>query len=189
MLALNIIAALFVIFEEWGWKPLHDLLARAAQAWPLAVVERLIARLPPYGALTVFAVPVVTLLPLKFVAMWLLANGKYWSATTLFIGAKLVSTALLARIFLLTKPQLMQISWFARAYDWFVPWKDALFETIRKSWAWRYGRMMKTRISLEVRQAWMRRQPILEARFGPQIEQLQTAARKLMAQISGPKDL
>ncbi len=45
----------------------------------------------------------------------------------------------------------MRIAWFAQAYNWFVPWKDALFAEIRSSWVWRYGRMLKTRIKLEDR--------------------------------------
>jgi hypothetical protein len=55
----------------------------------------------------------------------------------------------------------MRISWFARAYQWFMPWKDALFAQIRASWAWRYGRMVKTRIRLEAKQAWKRWKPRL----------------------------
>lgn len=165
LFALQIIAALVVLFEEWGWKPLADLLARLARFGPVAVIERWIAGLPPYPSLLVFVLPTVFLLPLKFVAMWLLAAGKYWSATALFAGAKVASTALVARIFTLTKPALMQIGWFARAYQWFVPWKDALFTTIRASWVWRYGRMVKSRLKLEAKQAWVRWQPSLVLRL------------------------
>lgn len=156
---LNILAALIVLFEEWGWKPLSDVIARLARFAPIARLERWIAGLPPYGALLVFALPTTTLLPLKFVAMWLLASGYYATATALFAGAKIASTALIARIFVLTKPALMQIEWFARAYDWFVPWKDHLFGLIRASWVWRYGRMVKTRVKLEIKQAWARVKP------------------------------
>jgi hypothetical protein len=159
--ALQVIAALIVLFEEWGWKPLSDLLARLARFAPIALIERWIAGLPPYAALLIFALPTTLLLPLKFVAMWLLANGKVWTATGLFAGAKVASTALIARIFTLTKPSLMQIGWFARAYNWFVPWKDALFAQIRASWVWRYGRMVKNRVRLEAKQAWARWQPVL----------------------------
>ena len=113
ILALQILAALVVLFEEWGWKPLSALLGKLAQFAPFAFLERLIASLPPYAALCVFALPTVFLLPLKFFAMWLLANGKVWTATALFAGAKVASTAFIARIFTLTKPQLMQIGWFA----------------------------------------------------------------------------
>lgn len=161
--ALQIIAALIVLFEEWGWKPLSDLLAYLARFAPLAAVERWIARLPPYGALAVFLLPSAFLFPLKFLAMWLLATGKYWTATALFAGAKVASTALVARIFMLTKPTLMQIGWFARAYNWFVPWKDALFAQIRASWVWRYGRMIKTSVRLGVKRFWLRWRPALQS--------------------------
>jgi hypothetical protein len=157
--ALNILAALIVLFEEWGWRPLSQLIARLAKYAPIAALERWIAGLPPYPALLVIALPTTLLLPLKFVAVWLLANGYFATATALFFAAKIASTALIARVFILTKPALMRITWFARAYDWFVPWKDALFAEIRSSWVWRYGRMLKTRVKLRVHQAWIRMRP------------------------------
>ena len=163
--ALNVIAALIVLFEEWGWRPLSDFIARLAKYAPVAAVERWIAGLPPYAALFAIALPTTLLLPLKFVAVWLLANNHFATATLLFLGAKLASTALIARVFILTKPALMRIAWFARAYDWFVPWKDALFAQIRASWIWRYGRMVKTRIKLELGWAWARMKPHLADRW------------------------
>ncbi len=162
LFVLNIIAALIVLFEEWGWRSLSALLARLAQYAPVAAIERWIAGLPPYGALAVFALPTTLLLPLKFVAMWLLAHGQVIAASALFVGAKITSTALIARIFILTKPALIQIGWFARAYNWFMPWKDALFAIIRASWVWRYGRVVKTRMLLRVKHLAVRWRPTLE---------------------------
>jgi hypothetical protein len=161
--AMNVVAALIVLFEEWGWRPLSDLLARLAKYAPIAAIERWIAGLPPYAALVTIALPTTLLLPLKLVAVWLLANEHFLTATLLFLGAKVASTALIARMFILTKPALMRIGWFAVAYDWFVPWKDALFAQIRQSWVWRYGRMLKTRIKLRIARAWTRIQPRLAA--------------------------
>jgi hypothetical protein len=163
--ALNIVAALIVLFEEWGWRPLSDFLARLAKYAPVAAVERWIAALPPYAALVTIALPTTLLLPLKFVAVWLLANEHFASATLLFFGAKVASTALIARVFILTKPALMRIGWFARLYNWFVPWKDALFAQIRASRIWRYGRMLKTRIKLEIARQWNRARPALAAQW------------------------
>jgi hypothetical protein len=160
--ALNIIAALIILFEEWGWRPLSDLIARLARYAPVAALERWIAGLPPFAALIVIALPTTLLLPLKFVAVWLLANGHIATATLLFLATKIASTALIARIFILTKPNLMQIAWFARAYNWFIPWQDALFAQIRSSWVWRYGRVLKTRIRLEIGKAWTRLRPRVE---------------------------
>lgn len=161
MTVVQILAALIVLFEEWGWRPLSDALARLARFKPWARIELAIAGLPPYAALLAIALPSSLLFPLKFVAIWLVANGYFVTAAALFIAAKIVSTALIARIFILVKPALMQIGWFAALYDRFVPWKEALFAKIRTTWAWRYGRMVKTAVKLETKQAWTRWRPQL----------------------------
>jgi hypothetical protein len=160
---LNLIAALVVLFEEWGWRPLSELLAKLAKFRPIAVIEGWIGRLPPYGALVVFALPTTILMPVKLLGLWLLARGAVVTAGAMLIAAKIVSTALVARIFMLTKPALMRLSWFAALYNWFIPWKEHFFGLIRASWIWRYGRMVKTRIKLEVKQAWMRWKPSIDA--------------------------
>lgn len=152
--ALNITVALIILFEEWGWRPLSNLLGRLAAFAPIAAIERLLARLPPYAALVALVLPMSLLLPLKLVALWLLANEHFVSASLLFVGAKIASTALIARIFLLVKPALMQIGWFATLFNWFMPWKDALYAQIRASWVWRYGRVVKARAMGEIHKAW-----------------------------------
>jgi hypothetical protein len=152
--ALNITVALIILFEEWGWRPLSDLLGRLAAFAPIAALERLLTRLPPYAALVALALPASLALPLKLLAIWLLANEHFVSAALLFVGAKIGATALVARIFLLVKPQLMQIGWFATAFEWFAAWKDSIYAQIRASWAWRYGRIVKAQVSAEVRKAW-----------------------------------
>jgi len=183
MFVLQVLAALILLFEEWGWKPLSDLLAQLSRFKPWARFEQWIALLPPYGALAVFALPAVVLFPLKLVSVWLLANGFYAWAGALFIAAKIASTAFLARIFLLTKPALMRIGWFARAYNWVMPWKTAIFSAIRASFAWRYGRMLKNAVRLEAKQAYARWKPWLTARWqelAPQVSAwLSTAPQRL----------
>lgn len=155
----NLLAALILIFEEWGWKPLSDLFGYLARLKPWARVEAWIAGLPPYGALLVFALPTTILLPVKLVGLWLLANGQALVAGLMLVGAKIVSTALVARIFMLTKPALMRIGWFAWGYAKFMPWKEALFAKIRASWAWRYGRMIKNLVRRMSKRAWSRLKP------------------------------
>lgn len=200
---LQVVAALILLFEEWGWRPLVDLLGRLSRFAPWARLERLIASLPPYGALGVLALPTCILFPLKFVAIYLLAQGHAFSAGALFIAAKLASTALIARVFILTKPALMRIGWFAAAHDWLMPWRDAMFAMIRASWAWRYGRMVKNRVRHEAKQAWSRWRPWFEemahrfrvaaaemwARAKPRLRyeaaRLRFAARRAWARVRG----
>lgn len=158
---LNVVAALILLFEEWGWRPLMQALAWLARFRLVQRIETAIAGLPPYGALAVFALPTAVLFPLKLVALWLMAKGLVLAAGALFVAAKIASTALVARLFMLTRPALMRIGWFARAYQWFVPWKEALFAAIRSSWVWRYGRIVKGRAVRTLRRILDRLKPPL----------------------------
>jgi hypothetical protein len=144
--ALEFLLALIIVLEEWGWRPLAELLGRLARWRPWAAVESVIIRLPPYAALVVFVLPSALLLPLKFLALFLVAKGQIVLAGLLFLAAKVVATALVARLFMLTQPALMQIGWFAWAYDTLMPWKDALVERVHASWPWRAGRVLKERV-------------------------------------------
>lgn len=163
VLTLNVVAALILLFEEWGWRPLSNLVARLARFPLWAKTELWIAGLPPYGALMALGVPSAILIPAKLLGVYLLATGHLITATMVIVAAKLASTALIARIFLLTKPALMQMGWFARTYETFVPWQEALFARIRASWVWRYGRIVKWRTGNYLRDAWRRWRPRLEA--------------------------
>lgn len=177
--ALQVVAALVLLFEEWGWRPLAEALAYLSRFRIWARLELAIAGLPPYGALAALALPTSLLFPLKLLAVYLVAQGQIVAATMLFVGAKIASTALIARLFLLTKPTLMQIGWFAAAYDILMPWKEALFAWIRASWAWRYGRMLKTRVRLEAKRMWLRLKPAVADLWA----RIRTQARALWARL------
>ena len=140
---LAAVVAVIVVFEEWGWRPLAAWLGRIARFKPIAALEGVVRQLPPYGALAVFALPSVLILPLKLVALVLIAGGHTVSAAALFIGAKIVGTALLARLFILTEPALMRIPWFKRGFDKLMPMKHALTDWVRDSAAWKMGRVAK----------------------------------------------
>lgn len=159
---LEAILALIIVFEEWGWRPLAAVLASLARLAPVAKIEAAIVGLPPYPALLVFAGPSILVLPLKLASLWLIAHGHLLLATGLFIGAKIVGTALLARIFQLTQPALMRLAWFAWTYETVMPWKAALVARVRASWAWRFGRIVKERVKRRARAAWLAIRPSVE---------------------------
>ena len=139
--------ALLILFEEWGWEPLRRVLAWVARLPPLAWLERRIVALPPYAALAVFVLPTLLLLPVKLAALWLIGIGKAGLGLAVIVMAKLVGTALLARLFQLTQPALMQLAWFARLYRRWTVWKEAVLAHVRASWAWRVGRVVKRRVA------------------------------------------
>jgi hypothetical protein len=151
---LSFLLAVVIAFEEWGWKPLAALLGQLARFRSIAALENLVRALPPYPALLVFALPSLLVLPLKLVSLWLIATGHVVLAALLFIGAKVVGTALLARIFQLTQPQLMRLGWFASLYNTVVPWKDALVARAKATAVWQAASALKARIKSALKPSW-----------------------------------
>jgi hypothetical protein len=134
---------LILLFEEWGWEPLSRLFAHLIRLPVWAWAEKKIARLPPWAALLAFAVPALALLPVKLLALYLFGKGKAALGLVLLVAAKLLGTALLARLFQLTQPALMQLAWFARWYPRWKAWKDGWLEQVRQSATWRAARKWK----------------------------------------------
>ena len=135
--------ALLILFEEWGWEPLQRVLARIGR-WPgFRWFERWVRGLPPYAALALFAVPALALLPIKLAALWAIRQGHALLGLAVIVLAKLVGTALVARLFTLTHDALMRLAWFARWYGRWSAWKARLLDWVRASAAWRSARALK----------------------------------------------
>ena len=143
--------ALFLLFEEWGWEPLAAGFAALGRLPLWGQLERLIARLPPWAALLAFGGPVVALLPIKLLVLYLLSKGHVLSGLVLLVGAKLAGTALLAWLFTLTRPALMQLAWFARWYPRWTTWKDRIMAEVRSSAPWQAARQLKLDLSDMIR--------------------------------------
>lgn len=150
---------LVLLFEEWGWAPLAALFARLARLPLWAWLERRIVALPPYAAMLVFAVPMLALLPVKLLALLLFAHGKSKLGLTVLVGAKLLGTAVMARLFQLTQPALMKLAWFARWYPRWKAWKDALIDQVHRSAPWRAARTLKARAKAHAKAWWAQLQP------------------------------
>lgn len=142
-----LIAAL-LLFEEWGWASLAAAFARLARLALWAWLERQIVQLPPAGALLVFGVPMLTLLPVKLLALYLFAHGQSALGMVLLLGAKIGGTAVMARLFQLTQPTLMRLPWFAHWYPRWKAWKDGVLEQVRGTAPWRAGQILRRRVNL-----------------------------------------
>jgi predicted Na+-dependent transporter len=140
---LQWLIALVILFEEWGWEPLARLVAQLAQLPLIGWLERRIARLPPALALGVFLAPGVLLLPVKLAALALVSHGHVLVGISVIVLAKLLGTAVVARIFQLTQPALLQLAWFARLHGRWIAWKEAAVARVRASRGWRIGRWMR----------------------------------------------
>ncbi|HMS06145.1 MAG TPA: hypothetical protein PKD73_10175 [Burkholderiaceae bacterium] len=148
---------LVLVFEEWGWQPLQRAMAWVG-AWPgFRWIEKHIAALPPRAALVAFAAPTLLLLPVKIGALQLVASGHVMLGALVVVVAKIVGTALVARIYQLTEPALMRLPWFARLHARWMAWKTQVLALVRASWPWRWARVMRRRMAR--RFGWFARRP------------------------------
>ena len=145
--------ALAILFEEWGWEPLQRLLARIGRWHGLRWVEGWVRSLPPWAAVALFALPTALLLPIKLLALWAIGRGHVVLGMLVIVLAKVVGTAVVARLFTLTQPALMQLRWFAWTHAHWMQLKHAVLERARASWAWRVARVIQRQWRLR----WRRR--------------------------------
>jgi len=138
--------ALLILFEEWGWTPLARALARLARRAGVRRLERRIEALGPRIAFAVLFVPALALLPVKVGALWLVGLGRVVVGLTILVSAKILGTAVVARLFMLTQPQLMRLRWFARAYTPWVAWKTRMVASLVDSPGWRAVRALAVRV-------------------------------------------
>ena len=148
------LVVLLILFEEWGWEPLERLAARLGRLPVFGWLERKVAALPPYGALAVLGVPALALLPIKLLAVFAIAEGYPLLGVGVIVVAKVLGTALLARLFQLTRPALLRLAWFARWHARWITWKRAVVAQVRASPAWLAGRRMKRRARVRAVRLW-----------------------------------
>jgi hypothetical protein len=135
-----VLAALWMFFEEFLWVRLAALLERLAHRPAIAAIEARLARLPAYVAMALFAVPTALLVPVKLGALYLIAIGHALTGIAIIVAAKVVITALVARLFAICRPQLMSVGWFARLYAWVMRVREDLYGRVRHMPGWQRGR-------------------------------------------------
>lgn len=143
---VRVVLAIVILFEEWGWEPLRRVFALIARLPVIRQFEVLLRRLPPRWAFVVLVLPSLLILPIKLAAVWLVAEGHALLGVGVIIAAKLGGTALLAWLFQLIQPALMQLPWFARLYARWTAWKAELLAWVRASAVWRTARAIKLRV-------------------------------------------
>ena len=135
--ALLALAAIVLALEEWGWRPLVAWAARVTRWPPLAHLERRLQAAPPRWAVLAFLAPAVLLFPAKLLALWLIHLGHAVIGIMVIVAAKLLGTALVGRIFVVTEAQLMQLPWFTRALGWWRSTKQRVRAALAASAGWR----------------------------------------------------
>ena len=151
-----LVAAILILLEDWLWEDLARLAAAIGRLPVLRSVEALIISLPPYLALLFFATPALLLLPLKIVALYFMAHGQATLGMLTIVAAKFAGTALVARIFTLTRPQLLRIAWFAWLYVRFMAFKAQIYSTIKATALYQSAHQLHLRVR-EALRSWIGR--------------------------------
>ena len=131
------LGTLVYVLEEWLWETLQGLMRVLGGVPGIRNLESWIACLPPAGAAFVFVLPTSLALPVKLIALHSIATGHVVRGTLVIIAAKVLATALFARIYVLTQPALMQVHWFVAVRAAVLRWRDWAYAQIGAHPIWR----------------------------------------------------
>lgn len=135
--SLGVFIAMWVLAEDVFWSVCERLMAFVVRWEWLKVLEKKIASFGPYTALAMFLIPGLVLIPFKLSGVFLMGHGHYVLGLIMFLLAKLAGTAIGARLFVILKPSLMKLPWFAKYFTKFIDWKTRVIVFAKSSYAYR----------------------------------------------------
>jgi hypothetical protein len=83
-------------------------------------LRRIIEGLGPYQSLVLLAIPTALVEPLKLIAVAVAGDGHWITGTVMIVAAYAASFVLVERLFLIVKPKLLMLPWFARLWTRFI---------------------------------------------------------------------
>jgi hypothetical protein len=95
-----------------------------------------IEELSPYQSLLLLAVPLCVVEPMKLVAVAVAGHGHWVTGTAMILAAYAASLLLVERLFLIVKPKLLTLPWFASIWTRFVALRAKTLDAI----GWSGGR-------------------------------------------------
>jgi hypothetical protein len=95
-------------------------------------LRRQIERLPPYPALLILAVPLAVVEPLKLATIFIAGEGHWITGGVVMLFAYAISLFVTEWLFVIVKPKLLSLPWFARAWTWFAAVRDKTWRCITK---------------------------------------------------------
>jgi hypothetical protein len=97
-------------------------------------IQRFLKRLGPYQSLSILAVPLAIVEPLKLIALFVLGGGHFVAGALVMICAYAGSLFITERLFVVLKPKLLSMPWFAVTWQWFVTARSKLIYWLCRAW-------------------------------------------------------
>jgi hypothetical protein len=136
---LWVLIALAFLLEAWLWDHLRPVVAAIVNVVPWgrlkAQLARWVDRLPPWASVIVFVIPLIVLLPLKFIEVWFFVHKDWIGVVVTLILAKLLGLGVTAFVFDVTRSKLLQLGWFRALYEHVIAWRvwaHALVDPLRQ---------------------------------------------------------
>ena len=147
-------AAVLLLIEEWLWDGTARFLRDLARLPVFAACGDWFRRRTPYQALSLFVLPLLSLLPLKGVIVLAFMHGRVMLGMTVLVLEKLIFSAVFAALFQLTGPAVTQIGWVRRMQHAFLRVRRALHGWLARQPAYRQSRAWLRRMR---KSRWLRR--------------------------------
>ena len=135
--------AIFLIIEEWLWDLLTALGHSLSHRLHLEQFEQWLRQTDPAMALVAFSIPILIVVPINIVAFELVTNGLILQGILTEILAKLLGTLLVARVFALTKPQLLTFAFLMVIYTTITGWLKWAHDKITETTVYRWMKQLK----------------------------------------------
>jgi len=135
--------AIFLIIEEWLWDLLTTLGRSLSQWLNLQQFEQWLSQTTATMALVAFSIPILIVTPINLAAFGLLAKGLILQGILMEVLAKLLGTLLVARVFALTKPQLLTFTFLRITYTTVTRWLQWAHAKVTETAVYRWAKQLK----------------------------------------------
>ncbi len=135
--------AIVLLVEEWLWDWLTAL-GRLLFHWlNLEQFEQWLRQTNPTMALVAFSIPLLIVAPVNLVAFLLIAKGLILQGILMEVLAKLLGTLLVARVFALTKPQLLTFAFLRITYTTITRWLHWAHDKVTETTVYRWMKQLR----------------------------------------------
>ena len=135
--------AIFLIIEEWLWDWLTAW-GRSLSHWlHLEQFEQWLRQTKPTMALVAFSIPILIVAPINIVAFVLMAKGMILQGILTEVLAKLLGTLLVARVFALTKSQLLTFAFLNHIYITITAWLHWAHDKVTETSVYRWMKQLR----------------------------------------------
>ena len=109
---------------------MHD--TKGPRVPSIRLPRKAIEQLPPYPSLILVGVPLAIVEPLKLAIVFFAGEGHWVAGAAAMVLAYAVSLFITERLFVIVRPKLMTLPWFAIGWTWFVSLRRKFWLRLRK---------------------------------------------------------